>query len=555
MADEEETKEEVKQSTYERLKQRAGEAATQAKEYASEKAKQAGDYVADKAERSDEYATKKSEQAEKYVSNKLDQAEEYATKKAEQAKKYASENLTKERIIEEAKKIPDKTYKGMQRAEGVLDRNIAFDRLGEDTKYLWEQAKSSGRNIGLSEKQSARKYGDVQFPTLFGGSGGMFDTPERERKIRQPITKKYDPQTGKLLKREFAYVGWQQEEVAKNKRLVDLFESERFMTDYEKKEVEASRAKLNRLNERKNEQAGEKLKKGYGKIISKSKDELKKITGDIVVVETDITKTEKDINDYTNIINDKISTQTYKDEVKIKRATAQRKLSGYKTIKSTLEQKLAQDTPIIAKQILAFEELISDVPFVVNEANIKSKIVVKGHDPLSLFSKPKGSTSVSEEMKRLRGLQSRKPKVKKADYFFSVKTRDTFDLIGSPKQRREIPYATRPMNVSNPVSMIREPRNQLSNLTSQKIMDPFGGISVKKSKPTKAKKPIVINAFGTLTASKRKKEPPLKKLFGGGFDLAPIKMKKAKPLKAKKKKQNVNDAFNLFGKPKKGGLF
>jgi hypothetical protein len=357
---------------------------------------------------------------------------------------------------------------------------------------------------------------------LFGGSGGMFDTPERERKIRQvdlfDRPQRFDPMTGEAIARPFDTVQHQRNSVKKNKRLVDIFESDKRLTDYEK---------ADRLKNVKEENMAFKEhlkadmfteKEKFGKILKGDISQLKTLE----IRETELKQKEKN---------------------------------------KTITTKEMVELTDIGKQIGAKEQDIYEGKYVISGLKEtytrrynwdKDKIPV-GHDPLSLFSKPKGSTSVSEEMKRLRGLQKRKPK--KLVYSYDLKTRDTFDLIGSPKQRREIPYNTRPMGVSNPVSTIREPVNQLSRLTSQKIIDPFGGISVKKTKPSRAKKPIVVNVFGSLTASKRKKEPPLKKLFGGGFDLAPIKVKKAKPLKTSKKKRNVNDAFNLFGKPKKGGLF
>jgi hypothetical protein len=46
--------------------------------------------------------------------------------------------------------------------------------LKEDVEFGARQGISSVKNIGLTEKQSVAKYGDVQYPRLFGGEGGGF---------------------------------------------------------------------------------------------------------------------------------------------------------------------------------------------------------------------------------------------------------------------------------------------------------------------------------------------------------------------------------------------
>jgi hypothetical protein len=53
-------------------------------------------------------------------------------------------------------------------------KNVAHN-LEEDVGYLGHQTVSSARNIGLTEKQSIAKYGETQYPSLFGGTGGFGD--------------------------------------------------------------------------------------------------------------------------------------------------------------------------------------------------------------------------------------------------------------------------------------------------------------------------------------------------------------------------------------------
>jgi hypothetical protein len=65
-------------------------------------------------------------------------------------------------------------------------KNVA-NNLGEDVGYLGHQVVSSGRNIGLTDKQSIKKYGETQYPSLFGGTGGYVDIITSDKGSRSKI--------------------------------------------------------------------------------------------------------------------------------------------------------------------------------------------------------------------------------------------------------------------------------------------------------------------------------------------------------------------------------
>lgn len=63
----------------------------------------------------------------------------------------------------------------------------ATTKMAQDTGYLGNQIIWTGKNIGLSEKQSTKKYGDLQYPTLFGGAGGYADLVTSDKGTRRKI--------------------------------------------------------------------------------------------------------------------------------------------------------------------------------------------------------------------------------------------------------------------------------------------------------------------------------------------------------------------------------
>jgi hypothetical protein len=65
-------------------------------------------------------------------------------------------------------------------------KNVA-NNFGEDVGYLGHQAISSVRNVGLTEKQSIAKYGETQYPSLFGGTGGYADIITSDKGSRSKI--------------------------------------------------------------------------------------------------------------------------------------------------------------------------------------------------------------------------------------------------------------------------------------------------------------------------------------------------------------------------------
>jgi hypothetical protein len=76
-------------------------------------------------------------------------------------------------------------YENYKRVGGNILGNISSNVVN-DIGYLGQQAKSSARNIGLTEKQSVKKYGDIQYPGLFGGRGGYAEdlTKDKVKKVQ-----------------------------------------------------------------------------------------------------------------------------------------------------------------------------------------------------------------------------------------------------------------------------------------------------------------------------------------------------------------------------------
>jgi hypothetical protein len=73
-----------------------------------------------------------------------------------------SSNVKRTVTVENAKRIGKEAITN-------AGRNIK-----EDVEFGARQGVSSVKNFGLTEKQSVAKYGDVQYPRLFGGEGGGF---------------------------------------------------------------------------------------------------------------------------------------------------------------------------------------------------------------------------------------------------------------------------------------------------------------------------------------------------------------------------------------------
>jgi hypothetical protein len=206
-----------------------------------------------------EDAKKKQSLTQKFkerVDNTIEGAKSYVNKKVENVESNLNKSLTKENY----KKIG-----------GNIIKN-AGSNLKNDIGFLGNQVVSSAKNVGLSEKQSAKKYGDVQYPTLFGGEGGYADVVTKDR-----IKKRNIKQLGSFNQNE------NNEKLSKNIASIDIFKTKQNpVLDSLKKEAGGIQNKIGEVRSDANEEiktllkAQEASKRSYNRRISAASTEEEK---------------------------------------------------------------------------------------------------------------------------------------------------------------------------------------------------------------------------------------------------------------------------------------